>query len=135
MVRNRKWDKIARSFISVILSGVSLQSPNLGNRPYTVSIPTPQYLGHPWTAINGPSADKSGVRFYFHLCGSERIFNWKFRRSGVVGTRTGNGSSVVVVDPSTSGGERVGPSWFDCLTCKKVDECAAEDQVLFDSIL
>ena len=28
-----------------------------------------------------------------------------------------------------------GPSCFDCLTCKKVDECAVEDQVLFDSLV
>ena len=86
-----------------------------------------QYLGHPWTAINGPAANKYGVRFYFHLCGTERIFNWKFRRGGAVGT---GGGSVV-----TSSEDRAGPSCFDCLTCKKVDECAAEDQVLFDSIL
>ena len=102
--------------------------------PYPGPKTTPtQYLGHPWTAINGPAADKYGVRFYFHFCGSERIFNWKFRRSGAAAAAVGAGAETVVA--SSNERTRAGPSCLDCLTCRKVDDCAAEDQVLFDSML
>ena len=100
--------------------------PDPGFVPKTTT--STQYLGHPWTAINDPAADKYGVRFYFHFCGSERIFNWKFRRSGVA-TAVGTGAESVVASSNA------GPSCLDCLTCRKVDDCAAEDQVLFDSML
>ncbi len=34
-----------------------------------------KYMGHPWSDINGPDLQGGHVRFYFHFCGQERLFD------------------------------------------------------------
>ena len=42
-----------------------------------------KYMGHPWSAINGPDMSSDGVRFHFHYCGKERVFRWRRRTCGI----------------------------------------------------
>ncbi len=34
-----------------------------------------KYMGHPWSDINGPDFSGGHLRFYFHFCGKERLFD------------------------------------------------------------
>ena len=34
-----------------------------------------KYMGHPWSDINGPDFSGGHLRFYFHFCGGERLFD------------------------------------------------------------
>ena len=38
-----------------------------------------KYMGHPWSAINGPNFARHSVEFFFHCCGKERLFHWTWK--------------------------------------------------------
>lgn len=40
-----------------------------------------KYMGHPWSAINGPTITRDDFSFFFHCCGKERLFKWSWNGS------------------------------------------------------
>jgi hypothetical protein len=76
-----------------------------------------KYMGHPWADINGPEVDKDSLKFYFHFCGTERLFRWTY----------GDSSRGPDTDPGAAADGEAScclNSNKTCnLTCKKLDDC------------